>query len=98
MARKITRASVPATWHVAEVARVRGATLLPGRVVRVRGDRARYAFVRHVRNTATGAEWLDVRDVATGALRAFHVHRIATVTRKTVDVVPVGGRNAGRAA
>jgi hypothetical protein len=92
---------VPATWDVAEVARVRGKVLTPGRVVRV-ADRdgrmmpGRFAFLRHVRNTATGAEWLDVRDLATGALRAFHADRVRTVTRRTVPAVPVAGRTVAR--
>lgn len=97
MARKHVRPTVPASWHVAEVARVRGKVLTPGRVLRVRGDRARYAFLRHVRNVDTGAEWLDVRDLTTGALRAFYAERVSVVTRRTVDVVPVAGR-AARAA
>jgi len=96
--RKYTRATVPAHWDVAEVARVNGKVLTPGRVIRIRGDRGAYAFLRHVRNTSTGAEWLDVRDTATGALRAFHADRVRLVTRKTAPAVPVAGRTLGTVA
>lgn len=94
--RKYNRPTVPASWHVAEVARVRGNVLTPGRVLRVSGERGAFAFLRHVRNVDTGAEWLDVRDVASGALRAFHAERVRTVTRRTAPVVPVAGRTVAR--
>lgn len=77
---KITRATVPAHWHVAEVARVRGQVLTPGRELRIRGERGAFAFVRHVANAHTGTEWLDVRD-ANGALRAFRADRVSRVAR-----------------
>lgn len=98
MTRRYTRATVPAHWHVADVARVRGKVLTPGRVLRVTRERGTFAFLRHVRNANTGAEWLDVRDTASGALRAFHVDRVRTVTRRTVPVVPVAGRTVARGA
>lgn len=91
--RKVTRATVPASWHISEVARVNGRVLAPGRVLRISRERGTFAFLRHVRNVDTGAEWLDVREVATGALRAFRVDRVRTVTRRTVPTVPVAGRS-----
>lgn len=95
MGKRYMRATVPASWHVAEVARVNGRVLTPGRVIRVTGEPGRrFAFLRYVRNTASGAEWLDVRDVASGALRAFHAERVAAVTRRSVEVTPVAGRTA----
>lgn len=93
MSKRHTRATVPSSWHVSEAARVNGRVLAPGRVLRVQGDRGTYAFLRHVRNVDTGAEWLDVRDVATGALRAFYADRVRTVTGRTVPVAPVAGRS-----
>lgn len=103
MSKRYTRATVPASWHVAEVARVNGKVLTPGRVIRVtdRDGRilpGRFAFLRHVRNVDTGAEWLDVRDTATGALRAFYADRVRTVTRKTTRVTPVAGATVTRSA
>jgi hypothetical protein len=98
MSKRYTRATVPASWDVAEVARVRGKVLTPGRIVRIRGERGSFAFVRHVRNVDTGAEWLDVRDVTTGALRAFYADRVRTVTGKRTRVTPVAGRTLQVAA
>jgi hypothetical protein len=95
---RYSRPTVPAHWHVAEVARVRGKVLTPGRVVRIKGERGAFAFLRHVTNTRTGAEWLDVRDTTTGALRAFHADRVRTVTRGTVPATPVAGRTVTREA
>jgi hypothetical protein len=94
--RKYTRATVPASWSVAEVARVRGSVLTPGRIVRITGVPGTFAFLRHVRNVDTGAEWLDVRDTTTGALRAFRADKVRTVTRKTTRVTPVAGITVAR--
>lgn len=80
MTRRFTRPSVPAHWHVAEVARVRGAVLTPGRQLRITRERGTFAFLRHVRNEHTGTEWIDVRD-ANGAMRAFRVERVRSVKR-----------------
>lgn len=95
--RTITRPAYPSTWQVAETARVRGAVLTPGRLVRITRDRGTYAFVRHVTNTATGAAWLDVRDTTTGALRAFYVDRVRTVRQKRAAARPAA-RTARTAA
>jgi hypothetical protein len=98
---RYTRPTHPAHWHVASAARVNGKVLLPGRVLRFRGERGTFAFVRHVTNTRTGSEWLDVRDTVTGALRAFPItgeRGVRVVTRKTVPVTPVEGRSGARAA
>jgi len=78
--RRNTRPAVPAAWHVAEVARVRGQVLTPGRGLRIRGERGTFTFLRHVTNTATGAEWIDVRD-GNGAMRAFYADRVTRVLR-----------------
>jgi hypothetical protein len=94
---RYTRPTHPAHWHVSSDARVNGKVLQPGRVLRIRNQRGTFAFVRHVRNTVTGAEWLDVRD-ANGALRAFRVEDVRVVTRKTIPAVPVEGRSIVRAA
>lgn len=80
MTRKHARPTVPASWHVAEVARVRGQVLTPGRGLRIRGQRGTFTFLRHVVNTDTGGEWLDVRD-ANGAMRAFRVDAVTRVLR-----------------
>lgn len=93
MTRKYARPTVPASWHVAEVARVRGQVLTPGRGVRVSRERGTFAFLRHVTNTATGTEWIDVRD-ANGAMRAFRTDRVTRVLRSSTTarrVRPVRG-------
>lgn len=96
---RYTRPTVPADWHVTETARVRGAVLVPGRVVRITGERGAYAFLRHVTNVRTGAAWLDVRDLSTGALRAFHADRVRSVKRgRPVPCTPVAGRTVVRTA
>lgn len=99
MRNTLTRATVPADWSVAEVARVRGQVLTPGRELRIRGERGTFRFVRHVRNTRTGAEWLDVYGGAPGheCLRAFYVGRVASVKRART-MRPAGGKRAGVAA
>lgn len=81
--RKYTRAVVPAHWTVAEVARVRGQVLTPGRELKVSGERGTFRFVRHVTNTRTGAAWLDVYGGPPGheCLRAFYVDRVTRVAR-----------------
>jgi hypothetical protein len=95
--RKYTRPTVPAHWQVAEVARVNGQVLTPGRMLKVKGERGTFAFLRHVTNTHTGTAWIDVRD-ASGALRAFRAERVSRVLRKTTRVVPVAGRTLAGAA
>jgi hypothetical protein len=78
-----TRATVPAHWTVAEVARVRGQVLTPGRELKVKGERGTFRFVRHVTNTRTGAEWLDVYGGPAGheCLRAFYAAKVTMVKR-----------------
>lgn len=97
--RKYTRATVPADWVVAEVARVRGQVLTPGRELRITGERGTFAFLRHVRNVRTGGEWLDVRD-GNGAMRAFRAERVARVarSRRMRPVVPTTPREPRVAA
>jgi hypothetical protein len=51
---RYTRPTVPAHWTVAEVARVKGASLTPGRQLRITGERGTFVFLRHVTNTAHG--------------------------------------------
>lgn len=97
MARKYTRPAVPACWHVAEVARVRGQVLTPGRGLRIRGERGTFTFLRHVRNVETGGEWLDVRD-GNGAMRAFRAERVSRVLRPTTSARRVRTGATGRAA
>lgn len=62
---------------------MRGQSLTPGREIRVRGERGTFRFVRHVTNTRTGAEWLDVYGGQVGheCLRAFRPDRVAVVKR-----------------
>jgi len=81
--RKYTRAVVPAHWTVAEVARVRGQVLTPGRELKVSGERGAFRFVRHVTNVRTGATWLDVYGGAPGheTMRAFYPERVTRVSR-----------------
>jgi hypothetical protein len=62
------------------VSRVRGQVLTPGRGLRIRGQRGTFTFLRHVANTSTGTEWLDVRD-GNGAMRAFRVEQVTRVLR-----------------
>lgn len=80
---RTTRPTTPAHWAVAEVARVRGQVLTPGRELKIKGERGTFRFVRHVTNTRTGVEWLDVYGGPSGheCLRAFYAARVATVKR-----------------
>ena len=81
--RRYTRATVPTHWHVAEVARVRGQVLTPGRELRVRGERGRFRFVRHVRNVHLDTEWIDVYGGPAGheTLRSFRPEWVTRVLR-----------------
>lgn len=75
----VTVWAVPAHWTCADAVRLRGREVRPGVALRIRGERGTFRFVRHV-VTASGAEWLDVRD-ANGALRAFYVDRVKSIPR-----------------
>lgn len=81
--RTTTTTATPAHWDVADVARVRGQVLTPGRELRIRGERGTFRFVRHVTNARTGAAWLDVYGGQAGheCLRAFRADRVTTVKR-----------------
>lgn len=65
-------------WSVAYAAKINGRHVTPGTELRIRGERGRWTFVRHVTHTAKDVEWLDVRD-RDGALRSFYVARVTRV-------------------
>lgn len=67
---------LPSHWVVADSVKVNGRYLTPGTEVRIRGERGRFRFERHVRSTTT--EWIDVR-TSDGRFRAFDVARVKTV-------------------
>lgn len=67
-------------WQVSDSARVRNRTLVPGDEVSIRGERGRMRFVKHVVNTATGREWIDVMHPTRG-LRSFRPGQVRTVHR-----------------
>jgi hypothetical protein len=97
--RTYTRAAVPAHWQVAEVARVRGQVLTPGRELKVKGERGTFRFVRHVTNTRTGAEWIDVYGGAAGheTMRAFYADKVTRVSRSR-RMRPTTGADAAEVA
>jgi hypothetical protein len=65
-------------WEVAYAAKINGRHVAPGTQLRIRGERGRWTFVRHVTHRTREVEWVDVRD-ASGALRSFYVARVARV-------------------
>lgn len=67
---------MPAHWRVSDSVKVNGRILRPGTEVRIRGERGRFRFERHVQSTRT--EWIDVR-TPDGRFRAFDVARVKTV-------------------
>lgn len=67
---------LPAHWVVGDSVKVNGRILTPGTEVRIRGERGRFRFERHVRSAAT--EWIDVR-TPDGRFRAFDIARVKTV-------------------
>lgn len=71
-------------WTVTAHARVNGRVLVPGRELTIRGERGRFRFVKHVRNDATGREWIDVYGGVKGheTLRSFRPERIRAVANR----------------
>jgi len=70
--------SINPAWRIAYAAKVNGRHVAPGTELRIRGERGRWTFVRHVAHDVLGTEWVDVRD-RDGALRSFYVARITRV-------------------
>jgi hypothetical protein len=58
-------------WRIAYAAKINGRHVTPGTELRIRGERGRWTFVRHVTHEVLGTAWVDVRD-RDGALRSFH--------------------------
>lgn len=77
---RYTRATVPAHWTVAEAARLKGREVRPGTVLRIRGERGTFRFLRHV-TLPDGRQWIDVRD-ASGCWRSFRPEAVRSIPRK----------------
>lgn len=77
-----TRPTVPAHWDVSPTVRLRNRQVTPGTRLRIRGERGTFTFRQFVRNTRTGAEWLDVNATDAGTFRAFRPERVASIPRR----------------
>lgn len=75
----------PPGWVVSETAIINGRHVHPGTELSVRGERGRFRFVKHVINTANGAEWISVIGGPQGAesWRDFRPGRVRTVHGET---------------
>jgi hypothetical protein len=71
-----TARDLPDTWVVSTAFTANGRHLTPGIEIKIRGERGRFRFDRHVHNG--NVEWVDVRD-QDGRFRSFRVERIKTV-------------------
>lgn len=69
----------PQHWEVSEEAVANGRHLTPSTEVSVSGERGRFLFLRHVRNTRTGSEWVDL--LQGKRFRSFRPEAIKTVHR-----------------
>lgn len=67
---------LPDTWVVNTEFVANGRHLAPGTEVKIRGERGRFRFDRHVFNGSV--EWIDARD-QDGRFRSFRIERIKTV-------------------
>lgn len=86
---------MPDFWKVTGHARINGRNVVPGTELAIRGERGRFRFVKHVRNTRTGLEWIDVYGGPSGheTIRSFRPERVRTVrTKRTMRtaVAPAG--------
>jgi hypothetical protein len=70
---------MPTHWSASTTAKLRGRNVTPGRLLSITGERGRFTFLRRVVNERTGKEWVDVRQVGTGAYRAFRPERVRRV-------------------
>lgn len=77
--RKRTAPLYPEHWEVSEESVCNGRHLTPGTEVSIRGERGRFRFLRHVRNTTSGSEWVDL--LQDKRFRSFRPERIKTVHR-----------------
>jgi hypothetical protein len=73
---------IPAHWTVKNEVQVNGRWLRPGSEFRIRGERGRMRFIKHVTHKHSGLSWVECWDKERH-FRAFYVDRVATVhTRK----------------
>lgn len=72
------------SWTISSTARVRGRILTPGTEVSIRGERGRFRFVKHVHNSVTGTEWIDVYGGVKGheTLRSFRPAKVRVVHQR----------------
>ena len=68
--------TAPAHWVISDHYVANNRHLTPGTEVKIRKEKGRFKFERHVING--DLEWIDVRD-KDGRFRAFRVDRIKTV-------------------
>lgn len=67
-------------WTLTHAIKLRGRRVTPGVELSLRGERGRFRFERHVANSATGTEWLDLRG-PNGEWRSVREERVRTVHR-----------------
>jgi hypothetical protein len=74
----------PESWVVETTTRINGRLVVPGQALRISGERGTFRFVKHVLNTASGAEWISVIGGPSGveSWRDFRPDRVKTVHRK----------------
>ena len=94
--KKVTPQPLPESWVVSfeyDVTSTSGKVLhlSPGTLIGVKGERGRFAFAKHVLNTANGKEWIDVIGGAgrgtKNASIMFRSFRPEIVTRIYKDVL-----------
>lgn len=78
----------PPNWHVSSSYQHGRQQLTPGRLLKIRGERGQFRFVRHVVTEPTDrrrkrAEWIDVVGGTAGVVmwRSFRPDRISRVLR-----------------
>jgi len=90
MARRKSKSITPdlsADWEKSESLQVNGRNIQPGTELRIRNQRGRFRFIKHVK-TPAGAEWVDVWGGPKGCeqWRSFRVEDIRTVHYKNQTI------------
>lgn len=82
MARRKTVKSLEPYWHNENISLVyelkwKTGVIVPGDLIKIKGDRNTYRFTRLVVNHKTGKEWIDVLNVTLGGWASFYLNRIS---------------------
>jgi len=86
MARRKSKSITPdlsADWEKSESLQVNGRNIQPGTELRIRNQRGRFRFIKHVK-TPAGAEWVDVWGGPKGCeqWRSFRTEQVQRVHYK----------------